>query len=158
MLRSRAAKVVVAFLALVLLYTGVGFGVVPKLIERSLDQQVRERLGCELAVERLRFDPFRFIVDARGLRVCEPGRLLSAAELRIDFDPFSSGFGRGWVFGEVTADAPDLNVERSPDGRLNLVELMDRAAPRAEKSAGPPPLMVVRRLDLSQGAVSYTDR
>lgn len=158
MLRSRAAKVVVAFLALVLLYTGVGFGVVPKLIERSLDQQVRERLGCELAVERLRFDPFRFIVDARGLRVCEPGRLLSVAELRIDFDPFSSGFGRGWVFGEVTADAPDLNVERSPDGRLNLVELMDRAAPRGEKSAGPPPLMVVRRLALSQGAVSYTDR
>jgi hypothetical protein len=158
MLRSRAAKVVVALLALVLLYAAVGFGVVPKLIERSLAQQVRERLGCELAVERLRFDPFRFVVDARGLRVCEPGRLLSAEGLRIDFDPFSSGLGRGWVFGDVTADALDLNVERSRDGRFNLVELIERASSKGEKSAGPPPLMVVRRLALSQAAVSYTDR
>src|SRR3954465_7023711 len=106
---SRAAtlkRAVAAAAVLLAAYAAAGFIAAPRLIARYLPAQLEARLGQPVAMGGVRVNPFTFSVRARDVRL--GGRNgpapIEVGTLLVDFDPLASGFGRGWVIGDLRVE------------------------------------------------------
>src|SRR5439155_24263753 len=87
----------------------------------------------------VRLNPLLFKLEIKRFRLQEAdGRpLLAFDRLFLDFE-LSSLFRRAWTFREIQLEAPRLDVVLSPDGRLNVADLLD-AFPRSEAAPATEP-------------------
>ncbi len=152
-----AGVVVTLFIA----YTLAGFLLVPRLITTHVPRYVQEQLKRRAEIGEVRLNPLLFTLEIKRFRLQEAdGRpLLGFERLFIDFE-LSSLFRRAWTFAEIQLEAPRLDVVMTPDGQLNVAELLD-AFPRSEAAPAPeptvPPRMLLQHALMSRGVVSFTD-
>jgi hypothetical protein len=155
--------ITVAVVALLFVgYTLAGFLLVPRLIITYVPRYVQEQLDRRADLGEVRVNPLLFKLEIKHFRLQEAdGRpLLGFDRLFVDFE-LSSLFRRAWTFAEIQLEAPRLDVVMAPDGRLNVVDLLD-AVRRGEPAAQPEPAAAPRRVVLQHarvrgGAVSFTD-
>jgi uncharacterized protein involved in outer membrane biogenesis len=142
-------------------YTLAGFFLAPRLITTHAPRYVQEQLKRRLEIGEVRVNPLLFKLEIKGFRLQEAdGRpLLSFDRLFVDFE-LSSLVRRIWTFAEIQLEAPRLDVVMTPDGRLNLADLLD-AFPKSEPAPQPapstPPRVVLRHARMSAGVLSFTD-
>jgi hypothetical protein len=147
--------------ALVALYTVVGFLVVPLVARREIPRRVRTLLGCEASVRTIRFNPYTFNATVRGFslgdRRGEP--LASFEEAFVNFAPWPLT-KKAVVLEEVRLRAPSVAVRVRDDGTMNLLDLVPVApdGARAEEPAERTPLVIrVDRASVTTGAVTWDD-
>ena len=144
--RRRALGFASALAAAVLLYAAFGFLLAPPLIERYLPQRLEAALGQPVALGTVSVNPFTFVVRARDVRIGgrDGDAPIALGALLLDFDPFASGFGRGWVLGDVRVDGARIRAQLDRAGRLDLAQLL---AGRGEaRGGGKPPRVVLRHV------------
>jgi len=146
---------------LAIAYTLAGFLLVPRLITTYVPRYVQEQLKRRAEIGEVRLNPLLFKLEIKRFSLQEAdGRpLLGFDRLFVDFE-LSSLFRRAWTFAEIRLEAPRLDVVMTPDGRLNVADLLD-AFPRSEAAPAPaptaPPRMLLQHALMSGGAVSFTD-
>jgi uncharacterized protein involved in outer membrane biogenesis len=157
-----AFLVTVAVLAVVaLIYTLVGFFLVPRLIVTYVPRYAEEQLKRRAEIGEVRLNPLLFKLEIKHFRLQEAdGRpLLGFDRLFVDFEA-SSLFRAAWTFAEIQLEAPRLDVVLTRDGRLNLAELLD-ALPKGEPDPAPaptaPPRVLLAHAVVRAGALSFTD-
>ncbi|MGH7752660.1 MAG: DUF748 domain-containing protein, partial [Gemmatimonadales bacterium] len=143
-------------------YTLAGFFLVPRLITTYVPRYVQEQLKRRAEIGEVRVNPLLFKVEIKRFRLQEAdGRpLLGFDRLFVDLQ-LSSLFRWAWTFAEITLEGPRLDAALSPDGRLNLADLVD-SLPRGEPSAEPPqatatPRVLLQHAVVRGGVVSFTD-
>lgn len=145
--------------ALLGLYAGLGYLLVPHLVERSLPQFAQENLGATASVGKVRFDPFllKLEVDEFRLSTKSEKPVVALERLIVDLD-LASITNWAWTFGNISLDGLQLNAEIDADGRLNLAELADRWSSHQPKQADEkPPRAIVRQLKLTAAQATFTD-
>ena len=150
------AVVVVLFVV----YTLVGFLLVPRLIRQHVPRYAEEQLGRRAEIGRVRWNPFLFKLEVKDFRLQErDGRpLLGFDRLFVDFE-ITSLFRRAWTFAAVELDAPRIDAVLEADGRLNLAELLDSFPKREPVSpAADLPRVLLQHTAVRHGAVTFTDR
>lgn len=162
MKRRRWPRNLVLILAgLVSVYALAGFFLVPHLVDRQLVQFAREDLARDIGLGEVRFNPFTLRLTIDGLRLDEPlgDKLTGFERLTIDFDAVSSIGSRAWTLSEVDLVGPWVRVERARSGEINLARLIDDAAGESPQpdDPGPPPPVLVKRISISNGALSVAD-
>lgn len=101
--------------AVVLAYTLLGFLVLPWVARHQAPQLAQEHLGVDLAIEKLRFNPYLFRLTVEGLTLDDPasGPMLAfhhrAAEPPQGAEPFAVGVGRVEI-ANGAMDFTDLNL------------------------------------------------
>jgi hypothetical protein len=149
-------------LAVVALYTLVGFVVIPMVAKHELPKQTRELLKCESSVQSIRFNPYTFNVRVRGFSISdrkgEP--LASAQEIFVNFAPWPLT-KKQVVLEEVRVIAPTFAFRLRADSSMNVMDLVP-VTPSAPAKAGAkeePEEMVVRvdRASIAGGTVEYHD-
>lgn len=145
--------------AVFLLYTIVGFLVVPPVAKHQARKQVRELLGCELTIRSIRFNPFTFNTTVRGFALADRGGqpLASFDEAFVNFAPWPL-VKKTVVLEEVRVTAPVLTVRMREDMRVNLLDLVPAAADTVAAAGKKPPMLVrVDRASVSSGSVTWDD-
>ena len=149
-------------LAAVLCYTLIGFLFLPWLARNQAPQLAQERLGVDLAIEKVRFNPYLFKLTVEGLSLEDPesGPMLDFNRLVVDFS-LSSAWRRAWTFGELTLEQPSLRLHRGADGIGNVQRVLDRLPPPETPDEPEPdgalPRLVLHNVSLIEGRLAIDD-
>ncbi|MEO8281139.1 MAG: DUF748 domain-containing protein, partial [Ideonella sp.] len=118
--------------------------------------------GHQLSFRQAQFDPWRLIVDIKGLALRRPDGepLLELEGLAVDLDA-ASPFKRAWVIERVQLTAPVVHLILQADGRPNWMDLIDSLAsapPPADAKPTAPVRMKLQRLVVQGGQLALADR
>lgn len=141
-------------LALALGLVGLWWGartLVPSLVRDRAEAWTRDRLGMELALGAVRFDPLRLALDLEGLALPAAAPMVSARALHVDLSWRSllSGTPR---LDAVRIDSPRIEAELDTDGRLNLARLLP------PDDGEPVPSLFIADLRVERGQLGFADR
>lgn len=147
-------------LGLSLLYTLVGFFLVPRIARSQIEDYVTGTLQRKVQLGELRFNPFAFDASVAGLTLTEPdgAPLVACRHLYVNAE-LASLWRRAVVLKEVELSAPDIQLIVARDGSVNLAKLVPPSPeppPDAEKSA--PPRVHIGRFSVIEGRVGVEDR
>jgi hypothetical protein len=139
------------------LYALFGFLVAPRLVRSAVEQQLAQAVTTRPGIGRVRVNPFKLsltiedfaLPDARGERA------LAFRRLHLRFSLLSP-FHRAWTLAELDIDEPAIGLAILEDRTLNLPGILRPLAPAKGPPADPPPLLI-RRLQLRDGSLSYED-
>lgn len=151
-------------LVAVLAYTFIGFLFLPWLARNQAPKLAQEQLGVDLAIEKIRFNPYLFKLTVEGLSLVDPesGPMLEFRRLVADFS-LSSTWRRAWTFGELTLEQPTVRLHRGADGIGNIQRMLDRLPPPDEPAPaepgpdGAPPRLVLHNVALVEGRLAVED-
>ena len=149
-------------LALLLLYTLVGFQLVPRLVRHALIGYAQRDLQRHLTIGTITFNPFTFTAQIRQLALSEAddAPIASFALLRISASASSSVVHRAWSLSEVRLERPNLNALIDRSGALNLARLAPpHAGPAPQPAAAPSlPALRIALFAVHQGQIHFEDR
>jgi len=160
--RSRWCKRVVWAAVVFLVYTLVGFLVLPPILKWQMLKRLPGVTKRQAAIRQVKFNPLVLSLTIRGLALTEPdGRpFASWDELYINFQA-SSLFRWAWTFKEIRLVRPCGEVILFNDGRLNFANMFESppkpVPPPKPKRAGIPRVNIFR-LEVTNGFVAFEDR
>lgn len=147
------------------LYTLVGFFLIPYIIKDHVLPAVSEKLKKPVLAKEVAFNPFLLSLRLTGFEIQEPDGLpmLGFEEFFVDFETVSI-FKRAYVFDAIRFAVPYVAVRVAKDGHVNLTDLV----PPADPSAAPPPAddtkpkgeipaVQIGRFEIAQGVVEFRD-
>lgn len=148
--------------AALLLYTLIGFLLVPALVRHYVPKIAAEQFQRQAAVGEVRFNPFLFTLEAKdfAFREADGAGIAGFGRLFVDFE-LASLARWAWTFAEIRVEQPTLELVVGEDGRLNLARVLDALPPpdaQAPADEAPPPRLLIQRAAVSAGKVSFTDR
>ncbi|MGC3998540.1 MAG: DUF748 domain-containing protein [Anaeromyxobacter sp.] len=160
----RHRRLLVTLASALLLYTLAGFLIVPAIARGQLEKRLSALLRREVAVERVRLNPYTLAVTVEHLRV----KAVDGAEL-MGFDRLLVD-AKLWpvVRREIGLDAVELTNFRFrllmlPDGSLNIEDIIknltagDPAAPAQPEEPSEPWVFGVDRLAIERASVAFED-
>lgn len=144
--------------AAVLLYTLIGFFLLPCAARWYLPKVARDRLQCLLEIGEVKINPYLFTLEARAFSLRDPDGNPMASFDRLFVDLQLSGINH-WLaaFKQIRLEKPSVFIAIEPDGRINLQKLL----PEREEPEDPASRlfrMVLQRLELVDGSVEIVDR
>jgi hypothetical protein len=143
----------------IFLYTIIGFFVVPAIVKSQMLQRLPALTKRQVAVERVKFNPYVLSLTIDGFSLKETnGEVFSSfGELYVNFQ-LSSIFKGSFVFDEITLRDPFVQVTYLKNGVFNFANLTGSPSPAsAPAKPQPPPPVIVYHLNITNGAVAFTD-
>src|SRR3954470_10729220 len=161
-----------------ILFTIVGFFVVPPLARHVAQTQLTQVLGRKVVIDRIRVNPFALSATVEGVHVFESDATTAFVEFRRFYvnAQLSSIWRRAPVIKEVTLDGLRVHVERrrataAAWGDLTAYNFSDilahlAASPPTPPSAprppaptdGAPPRFSINNIRVTDGALLFDDR
>ncbi|HEV2040467.1 MAG TPA: DUF748 domain-containing protein, partial [Casimicrobiaceae bacterium] len=145
--------------ALLLVYTSMGYLLVPYLIERSVPRYAEENLGAHAAIGKVRFNPLLLKLEADDFRLdaAEGRPLVAFSRLFVDFQ-LAGLLHWAWTFADVQLDGLQINAEIGRDGHFNLADLAERwSTGRSSQTDQKPPRILMRHFALRAATFTFTD-
>jgi len=150
-------------LGLILLYTLVGFLLIPYIITEKVVPAVAEQIKHPVVLREAAFNPFALSLRLKGLEIQEQNQtpMLGFDELFINLR-VTTLFLQKVAFDEIHLVMPFVAARVDRAGKLNLLALVppdDPTKPAPPPAAEPKPLMPVQidLLEIGQGIVEYRD-
>ena len=123
----RARRWLIATTLFLVLFTVVGFLVLPPIVKSQAEQRLSAELGRTVTIGKIRLNPYALSVTVENfdirLKVGE-GSFLGWNRLYVNFDALSSLLG-DWVLSDVELDGFHVGVIILPDGKLNFADLLE---------------------------------
>ena len=149
-------------LGLLLLYTVMGFLILPPIVRSIAVKQLSQQLNREVSIGQVKINPFALSTTVRGLlikdRDGEP--FVSWDEVYVNFQ-LSSLFTRAWTFKEISTSRPHVRVQMNWDYTFNFSDILEKFSTNAvpAKPAGESKPLVVRigRLHIGGATAAYAD-
>src|ERR1700710_831828 len=118
---SKLKKLAFWAVGLFLVYTIVGFLILPPIIRSVAARKLSEQLGREVTIQQVKLNPFAFSATIRGVLIKETNGepFLSWDEAYGNFE-VASLFGHPWVFKELRTSKPFVRVQMNGDGTFNF--------------------------------------
>ena len=148
---------------LVLIYTVVGFLILPPIIRSVAVKQISKQLGREVSIEKIKINPFVLSCTVRGLLIKDTDGepFVSWDEVYVNFQ-LSSFLGHAWVFKEISTSRPFVRVQMNKDKTFNFSDILAKFATNAPAAAAPkspakPLILHVDRLHIGGASAALTD-
>ncbi len=156
--RLKYAAAVVA--GLVVLYAVIGFFVIPPIIRSYVPEYVAKNFKLNTSVTDIKVNPFSLALTVRGFEIkdTKDEHLAGFEELYVNFQ-LSSIFHRAFTFGDIRLTGPEGIVKILPDGKLNILFLLEtfNASESENLQDGQLPPIFVNRLQIDQGRLKLSD-
>jgi len=147
-------------LVLVLLYTVLGFYVVPRLLRSGVHDFVAKNYHREITLGEVRFNPYTLRLDVRDFSLPDAdGRpMLAFQHLLVDLT-VASIWHWGPDFEAILLEQPFARVLIKPDGTLNFSELALPPTPdtKPEPASTKPARLFIKHFNLVAGNVAFED-
>ncbi|HET8722217.1 MAG TPA: DUF748 domain-containing protein [Nitrospira sp.] len=176
----RPIPLAISALTLLLVYTLVGFFLIPYVIKAHVLPAVSDQLHRPVTVKEVQFNPFVLSLKMTGFEIQEQDAtpIIGFDELFINFQT-SSLLRRAYVFDEIRFAMPYVSIKVGKDGHVNVAELapskkapapsgestVTATEPAASSEAPGPapeppaslPAVEIGRFEIAQGVVEFHD-
>ncbi len=158
-MKSRVVTSLAIVAAVFALYSLLGFVAAPRLIQRTITDYAAEQLDRKASVGKVRVNPFLLRLELKDVALAERDGTPIVGFGRLFVDIEVSSLARwAWTLSEVVLEQPALRADIGPDGRLNLAILLEKL-PKTERRPGEKlPRLLLRRIVLSNGTITLSDR
>lgn len=147
-------------LALVILYTLLGFFGVPWLVQYLAVDTAREDFGRALRIEAVHANPYTLTLRVDGLALddIDNRQLITWNQLFLDLT-WASIINRAWTFQTVHLDQPVVQEERLDTGETRLARLAAADSDQASDEDEPAqlPALRVTELRVDGGVLRFAD-
>lgn len=147
----------------ILLYTLMGFFLLPHLVKRSLIGFIENDLGRSARIEKVAFNPYALKLDLQGFELADADstKLLGFATFTVNFE-LSSLFNWAWTFDAINlADiyiySERLNTEESRWQQLLETLADEEQITRPDQSRSGLPRLLIHNLSINRGRVALKD-
>lgn len=146
---------------LLVVYTVLGFLVLPWVVRKVAVPKLGEALGREVRLEQVSFNPFLFRARLAGFEVLEPDGtpFVGFAEASADLEVTRLVGGTVWVRNFALVE-PIVRIGRAADGRLNFADIVERLAsdePPPETEETKPPRFLVADASIIDARFEFHD-
>ncbi|PLY05762.1 MAG: hypothetical protein C0625_11840 [Arcobacter sp.] len=118
-------KLLIIISSLLLIYTIIGFVVLPKILKPQIEDIINENLTQKASIEKIEFNPFLLKFSAYKLKIFdERETTISIKKLLIDFSLFKSIDEQHISFKDLILEDTYVNIIEFEDGTLNLEKLV----------------------------------
>ena len=156
----RKRKLAVWALGLLLLYTVVGFLILPPIIRSMAVKQISKQLDREVSIQKIKINPFALSTTIRGLLIQDKDGepFVSWDEVYVNFQ-LSSFLGHPWVFKEISVTRPFARARMNKDGTFNFSDLVAKFSTNAApaRTASRPLALRVDRLHIGGATAAVAD-
>lgn len=154
-LRRLALFVVLPAVLLFGLYVLAGFVLLPEWAERQLPALVQEKTGAKLTLGAVRFNPFRFVLEAEAVRLADgDDRLLfGVGKLYLDSSLTDSVAAGRLLIRKIRLTEPEVRWQRLADGGSNFSPLLALVGEGESESAPPQ----IDQFLVEHGALEFVD-
>ena len=161
----RPPRLVILAAVCLLVYTLVGFFLLPYIIKAHVIPIVAEQLQRPVSVADVEVNPFTLSLRLTGFEIREVDHtpIIGFEEFFINFQTISL-LRRAYVFDSIRLVLPFVSAKVSKEGRLNLLDLLPpnkepqpAAPPKAEKTPSQVPAVEIREFEIAQGVVEFRD-
>ena len=123
---------------LLLVYTVVGFLILPLIVRSGAVKQISKRLDRDVSIENVKINPFVLSCTVRGLLIKDKDGepFVSWDEVFVNFQ-LSSFLGHAWVFKEISTSKPFVRVQMNKDYTFNFSDILAKFATNAPAVAAP---------------------
>jgi len=156
-------RLLLSAISLLLLYTLLGFLVLPAVIKAQLPPRLARILGREVSLRKVRSNPFSLSITLDGLQVLDRDRetFLGWDRLYVNLGA-TSLFGRTLSIQDVELARPYGRVVVEKDGKLNFSDILERLgkeAPEAKPKPDEKPLnLAIDHLAIRGAKITLLDR
>ncbi len=160
-IKQRRQRKVFLWMAIVfLVYSIVGFFVVPAIVKAQLIKQLSATTKRTTTVQQVKFNPYALSLTIRGLRLTEGSGAIFASlgEFYGNFE-LSSIYRRKFVFSALSIKQPFASVVWEKDGRFNFSDMIPAPAssPAPPQKRGSVPKILIEDLSVDGGGLEFTD-
>jgi len=157
-------KLLLALATLFALYLVLGGYFLPRYIERAIPEYAAEQLKRKASVRSVSFNPLLFKLELNDVVLMEADERLIARFRRLLVDFELSSLARwAWTFQTIALDGLEVLIDIAPDESVNLAALAD-SFPKSEPKPGAPqpdaapPRLVLQHIDITDAALTFSDR
>jgi hypothetical protein len=149
-----------ALLALVALYSLLGFLILPGVALRIANQQLAQYATVPAHIQRIELNPFSLELTLWGLQLGEPGKEQVGFERLYANLALDSVWSGALHLQAIELDKPRNEVLFAKDGTLNLTKLFNLPAsePKADEPPGKPFPLRIGSIKLSGGYLHFEDQ
>jgi hypothetical protein len=150
-----AKRTFIGALIFLVVFSVVGFFVVPPVLKSILTKKLSEGLHRQVAIRQIKVNPFALSVTVRGFLIKERnGRdtFVSFEELYLNFQSISI-LKRGLVFSEIKVNKPYVDIVRNEDGTYNFSDLLESKPKKEEKK----PRFSLNNIQILNGSIDFLD-
>lgn len=122
-------KLALGFLICLIIYTVVGFLVLPLIVKPVLTDKLTQLLQRDVSIEKIRINPYSLSLTIGGIEIKkrESSEILAAwSEFYVNLQSFSSLVKRAIVVKELYLREPFLRIERDTKGDMNILSLFPK--------------------------------
>ena len=145
---------------LLLIYTVVGFLILPPIVRVVAVKQISKQLDRETSIEKIKINPFALSTTIRGLLIKDKDGepFVSWDEVYVNFQ-LSSFLGHPWVFKEISTTRPFVRAQMNKDGTFNFSDILAKFSTNAApaKTESKPLSLRVDRLHLGGATAAVAD-
>ena len=159
-IRPRIRKILIGLLAFFVVFTLVGFFVLPPLVKSILTKELSENLHREVTVDQIRINPYTLSITARGLRIKDRGSaetFVSCEEIFINLESLSA-LRMALILKEIRFTKPYVKITRNQDLSYNFSDLLEKKEPTSPEKAKTKPLRFsLNNIRIEDGSIDFSD-
>ncbi|QXH52276.1 DUF748 domain-containing protein [Pseudomonas fakonensis] len=152
-------RAVGALLALVALYSLLGFLILPGIALRIANQQLAQYATLPAHLQRIELNPFSLELTLWGLQIGEPGKEQVGFERLYANLSLDSLWTKALHLDAVELDKPRTELLFAKDGSLNLTQLfkLPPSEPKADQPPSDPFPLRIGSIKLNEGYLHFED-
>ncbi len=161
-LTPRLKKILIGIVVFFVLFTLVGFFVVPPILKSVLVNKLSESLNREVTITQIKMNPYALSLTVRGFQVKErkgQETFLSFDELFVNLQSFSAP-RMALILKEIRLTKPYIKILRNEDETYNFSDLLEKREPQpsAKPPEKPKPLRFsLNNIRIENGSVDFWD-
>ncbi len=140
-IRPRLKKILIGVVLFFVVFTLVGFFILPPILKSVLVKKLSENLHREVTIQQIKLNPYTLSLTVRGLQVEErqgSETFLSFDELYVNLQSFSA-LRMALILKEIRLTKPYIRIDRNEDKTYNFSDLIEKKeTPPPEKPAERP--------------------
>ncbi len=148
------------FTGIILLYTVLGFWLLPTLLKDKLPELIEENLHRPATVEDIRFNPYTLELDVRRFELLDKKQkqFVGFDRFYVDIAFWRSVLNLNLSFEQILLNKPAGLIERYKNGSFNFSDLIsNEPQAKEEKSSDQAIPLSIKQLQISDGSVLWKD-
>ena len=143
---------------LVIIYTLVGFFLVPYLLKTKGADIVNEKINGKLSIESASFNPYSFRLEIDGLKLTslENRNIFSLDELNVNLQVLSL-LNKTLHVKSAEFKAPYLDVIYSKEKKINLLGILKETKDENKSASGNSMRFILDSFSVADGTLAYED-
>jgi len=159
-LRPRLKKILIGFIIFFVVFTLVGFFVLPPILKSILIKQLSQNLHRDVTINQIKINPYALSVTARDLMITDRGSsetFVSCEEIFLNLQSLSA-LRMALILKEIRLTKPFIKITRHQDMSYNFSDLIEKKeAKPPEKEKLKPLRFSLNNIRIENGSIDFFD-